>query len=226
MIRNLIVLCLAALASACVSTGDAKTKAAKDPPPLTPTEQFAITVTQSPDEILLAPHPDGLSGAQAAALTTLVARWRDAAADLITIKAPSGGDGEAYRSTAAIEDALQAEGVRADQIIVTGYDAGPRPGAPIVVGFTDYHAAGPECGRDWKSFTASKDNKVNSNFGCANTANMAAMIASPADLMAPRRSDPSDAARREEVLGKYRQGTLTSTAKDAQANGAISDVGQ
>jgi pilus assembly protein CpaD len=223
MFRNLIVLCLAALACACASTSADKQALN---PPLTPTEQFAITVSQAPDEILLAPHQDGLSQAQVTALSALVGRWRDAGAHTLTIKAPSGGQGQAYRSTAAIQQALEDQGVRPDQVNVVGYDAGPRPGAPIVVGFTGYRAEGPQCGRDWHSFTASHNNNVNSNFGCATTANMAAMIANPGDLLAPRPTDPADAGRREVVLGKYRQGTITSTPKDPSANGAVSEVGQ
>ena len=82
-----------------------------------------------------------------------------------------------------------------------------------MVGYTRYEAKGPECGREWKSFTKSFNNKPNNNFGCANTANIAAMIANPADLIAPRASDPSDAGRRETVLTKYRLGVPTSTPR-------------
>jgi len=224
MIRTLTVICLAATACACVSMGDAK-KEAKGPPSITPTEQFAITVSNAPDQILLAPHPDGLSNAQGDALAALVNRWRDAGADTITILAPAGGDGQVYHATAAIEAALEQQGVSPDQIKLGGYNA-TRAGAPIAVGFKSYKAQGPKCGLDWKSFTASKNNDVNSNFGCATTANIAAMIANPADLLSPRPMDPADASRRDVVMGKYRQGALTSTAKDPQANGAVSDAVQ
>jgi pilus assembly protein CpaD len=225
MIRNLMVLALAALVCGCASN-NAASKLAKDPPPITPTEQFAITVSSAPDQILLAPHPDGLSNAQADALTALVGRWRDAGADSITVLAPAGAQGQAYHSTAAVEALLEERGVDPDQIKLGGYNAGQRPSAPIVVGFKSYKAQGPECGRDWKSFTASKENQVNSNFGCATTANIAAMIANPADLLSPRPTDPSDAGRREVILGKYVQGTIMSSAKDPQANGAVSDAVQ
>jgi pilus assembly protein CpaD len=220
MIRNLIVLCLAALACACVSLGHDK-KVAKEPPAITPTEQFAITVSSSPDQILLAPHPQGLSDAQADALAALVDRWRDAGGGSITILAPAGGQGQAYHAAAAIEAALEDQGVPADEIRLGGYNA-THAGAPIAVGFKAYKARGPECGRDWKSFTASRENQVNNNFGCATTADIAAMIANPADLLAPRPMDPSDAQRRETVLGKYRAGAVTSTTKDPQADGAVS----
>jgi pilus assembly protein CpaD len=93
------------------------------------------------------------------------------------------------------------------------------------VGFTHYEAKGPDCGRKWSSFTHSMDNKVSANFGCASTADIAAMIANPADLVAPREMTPGDAGRRATVLEKYRQGLITSTPKDEQASGIVSNVG-
>ena len=115
---------------------------------------------------------------------------------------------------------LAAEGVGDGLIRVEpGDDAA---GGAIVVAFNSYAADGPRCGRDWKSFTQSSDNTANSNFGCATTANLAAMIANPADLAAPRPEDPADAGRRQNVLTKYRAGSVTSTSSDSQATGHVS----
>jgi pilus assembly protein CpaD len=226
MLRNLMVVCLAALAAGCTST-DLVTMQHAQPAPITPTEQFAITVSQAPDEILLAPHGAGLSPAQAAALGDLVQRWRDAGAETITIRSPSGGAENVYRSVAAIQQALEQEGVGATQVRVASYDPGNHANPPIAVGFLGYKAQGPQCGHNWADFTKSGDNLANNNFGCANTANIAAMIANPGDLLAPRPVDPPDAGRRETVIGKYRQGVVTSTPKDTQATGAVSTtVGQ
>jgi pilus assembly protein CpaD len=220
-IRSLIVILTATLVCACASTDKSK-PAKEDTAARLPTEQWAITVSPSEDDVLLAPHEAGLSDAQQAALVGLVSRWRDHGGGQIVIKEPAGGQGQSYRSTAAVQDALEALGVDPGQVRVAGYDAGPRPGAPIVVGYIRYEAKGPDCGREWKSVTDSFENKPNSNFGCANTANIAAMIANPADLIAPRTSDPADAGRRETVLTKYREGQITSTAKDTQASGSVS----
>jgi pilus assembly protein CpaD len=225
MLRNLIVVSLAALAWGCTSIDSPKTVAAHDAP-ITPTEQFAITVSSAPDQILLAPHASGVSNSQADALAALVNRWREAGAETITIMAPTAGQSLAYHSTVAIEAALEELGVSPDRIRLGGYDAGQRIGAPIAVGFKSYKAQGPQCGHDWNDFTNSRDNDVNHNFGCATTANMAAMIANPADLLAPRQTDPADASRRETILSKYRQGQTMSSAKDPQASGAVSDAVQ
>ena len=51
---------------------------------------------------------------------------------------------------------------------------------------------------------------------------MAAQIANPEDLIRPRDSTPADAGRRDTVLGKYRKGDVTASAKDEQATGVVS----
>jgi pilus assembly protein CpaD len=56
------------------------------------------------------------------------------------------------------------------------------------------------------------------------TANVAAQIDNPADLLSPRDLDPPDAVRRQNELDIYRVGAVTSTTKDQQASGAISSV--
>ena len=216
--RALLALCLAGSLTACATDGVDK----KDPPPLTPTEKFAIKVTPHDDQIMLAPHAGGLSPAQLAALSDLAERWRDQGEAMIRIQSPKRGGEDAYRSVAAIQDALYAAGVTADKVDVVDYDPGARPGAPVIVGFLRYDATGPECGRKWTNFAKSMNNDVNGNFGCATTANVAAMIADPGDLLAPRQTTPGDAARRATVVAKYRDGEITASAKDSQASGVIS----
>ncbi|MDR3512176.1 MAG: CpaD family pilus assembly protein [Caulobacteraceae bacterium] len=219
-LRTLLALCLAASAAGCAS-GDKTVEQTG----LLPTEHYAIDVAPHEDQILLAPHAQALSPAQTAALQDLVARWRDAGDGQVKVETPSRGGEEAYRATALIQDALYSLGVRPDQLRVTDYDPGARIHPPVVVGFTRYTATGPRCGRNWTSYTATADNGVTPNFGCANTANVAALVANPGDLLAPRPETPANADRRMAVYGKYVEGQTTSTAKDSQANGAVSSVG-
>jgi pilus assembly protein CpaD len=219
IIRALLAAMLTASAAGCASTP--KHNPAAQSQGLT-TEQFTAKVDSHQDQILLAAHADGVSAAQARALSGLVDRWRDTGGGPIVIQAPSHGGGEAYRSAIAIQDALAGLGVRDTLIKLVGYDASTAQGAPMIVSFASYEATGPKCGLDWDSFTKSATNKPNNNFGCAVTANIAAMVANPADLAGPRPEDPSDAQRRDTVLGKYRTGAVTSTVKDSQANGAVS----
>jgi pilus assembly protein CpaD len=220
IVRTLLAAVIAAAAAGCSSVP----KPTADNPRhgLTSTEQFAAKVDSRQDQILLAPHGEGLSAAQARALSLLVDRWRDTGGGPIVIQAPSHGGGEAYHSAQAIQQELAGLGVGETLIRLVGYEASTAEGAPMIVGFASYEATPPKCGQDWDSFTRSATNKPNSNFGCAVTANIAAMVANPADLAGPRSSDPADIQRRETALAKYRAGTVTSSAKDDQASGSVS----
>ncbi|MBC7667387.1 MAG: CpaD family pilus assembly protein [Gemmatimonadaceae bacterium] len=211
-----------ALLSACAAPGDKPDLAQA---PRTDTEQWAsrVQVDSRPDEVLLVPHADGLSPNQALAVDGLLARWREAEGREIVVSAPVGGpdSGVAGNMAFAARQRLVAMGAPATAVRIVGYDAGATPGAPLKVGFLRYHASVPQCG-GWENITATKDNKPYENFGCAVTANMAAQLANPEDLLRPRDSTPASAQRRDDVFGKYRKGEVTSSAKDDQATGVVS----
>jgi pilus assembly protein CpaD len=212
---------------ACATTAHDR-KADADPPPITPSERYSIQVEPAPLEVKLGVHDSGLSQNQADALHDFAQRWVQAGRTPITIKAPEGGPTQAavYRTVTGARDLLVAQGVDPDAVRIVSYDAGPDRDAPVVVGFMRYRARGPQCGREWGDLSRDYQSDGYAEFGCAVTANMAAQISDPADLLHPRDVDPPDAQRRQTVLDKYRQGSTTSTAKDSQANGAVSTTGQ
>lgn len=185
-----------------------------------------VQVVAQPDEIRLAPHPTGLSGNQARALAEFQARWVQAEGGVITVAAPVGTEGPgSYRVSADARAFLLSQGAAPEMVQLIGYDAGGAKDAPVVVGFKRYVAITPRCG-DWRSATRTASNQPMSNLGCAVSANIAAQVANPADLASARPMDPADAGRRMTVLGKYRAGEVTSTAKDEQASGAVSTAVQ
>ena len=61
-------------------------------------------------------------------------------------------------------------------------------------------------------------------YGCATQNNLAVMLADPADLKQPRKMDPADAARRDTVLEKYREGEASSTPRRDDEKGTVSEV--
>ena len=63
-------------------------------------------------------------------------------------------------------------------------------------------------------------------FGCAQIANLAAMVSDPADLLGARRVDPADTIRRAEVLTRYRAGESTATERTESEQGAVSNAVQ
>lgn len=194
----------------------------------TPTEHFRATAQPQAEELALAIHAQGLSANQAGALATFLDGWRDAQAGPISIQTPAAGadTGSAYRAGEATRNFLLSQGVPASLIVMAGYDAAAEAGAPVRVAYTSYRAVVPRCGMEWTNISRSATNEAQPNFGCAVTANMAAQIANPADLVRPAELGPSDAQRRLFAFDKYRRGEVTSSAVDTQATGAVSAVGK
>ena len=94
---------------------------------------------------------------------------------------------------------------------------------PIIV--TKSGAYAKDCGSWPKDLTETSRNAQYENFGCAQQANLAAMVANPRDLERPRKQSPSDATRRSNVIDKYRQGEATAAAQEEKQKVKISDVG-
>lgn len=214
MIRTLTVLALAAPILG--SLGACATASGDSAAPIRPTARYALEARPALQEVALAPRPDGLSAAQRAALGDIAIR---SGGKPIVVRAPAGGDPVSTRSAFNARAALEEMG--APDVRMASYD-GP-PGAPILVGFTGFEAVIPQCGQ-WGNLTATRDNAGYSNFGCAVTANMAAQIADPADIVTPNPLDPTDAQRRSTIIGKYRAGEVTSAETDDRSSGAISRV--
>ncbi|WP_340647349.1 CpaD family pilus assembly protein [Phenylobacterium sp.] len=192
----------------------------------TPTEHFKATAAAQAETLALAVHAQGLSSNQADALIAFLDTWRDAGGGAITIQTPAAGadPSSAYRAGEATRSFLLGQGVSPSLIVMTGYDAAAEAGAPVRIAYTSYQAVVPRCGLQWTNISHSSRNEVQPNFGCAVTANMAAQIANPADLVQPADLGPSDAQRRVFALDKYRKGEVTSSAADDQAKGTVSSV--
>ena len=213
-----------------VLTGCAATPApsvAAAPAPKTPFDQYPIAVDQTPERVAVSVHATGLSAAQRAALAELVRRWREAGGEEpVTVEAPlnSREPVDPRAAAAGVSRALVAYGLPASVLRAASYDAAGEAGAPVVARFARYTAQIPDCTRGWDNLVSTLKNRVSTHFGCAGAANLAAQVADARDLVRPADSAPADSARRAAVLEKYRQGVVTSSAKDAQAAGVVSSA--
>lgn len=217
------LLLIAGLATGCSTQTPELAGAAR--PAINPLEQFKPQAEQTPDQVALALHAEGLSARQRTALDDYAHRYLDLGGQTLAVKAPANGGEPALRMADAVKAELQARGVPAAEIVLDPYKA-DKPDAPVLVVYQRWTAKPIACGRSWPNLMAQNENEVQSNFGCATTANMAAQIADPRDIAAPHASDPADAGRRSKVIDNYRKGDLTATKSDKDAKGNVSDAVQ
>lgn len=196
------------------------------PPPLTPTSRFALQVEPGVDRIALAVREDGVSATQEDALAALANRFGIEGATSLRIEAPSGGDVVANDFAFRVKAALEQVGAPGHLIQVVAYEA-PDARAPVLVGFETLRAVVPQCGTAWGNLARTNNNESSANFGCAVTANLAAQIANPRDIVTPRGMTPANAGRRAVVFDNYRKGEATAAQRESLiANGRVSQAVQ
>lgn len=192
-----------------------------------PAQRHPIMVSQQPASmsLLIPAGAPGLSASQRAQVVDFLRHFRagDAGNSKLLIAVPSGGPNEvaAMRATGQLNGLIKEAGFADNAVQVRPYSGGRNASAPIRFAYMRYIAQGPHCG-EWPTNLAREERNLNyPNFGCAQQANLAAMIANPADLVTPRTMDPADAERRSVVMDKYRQGKATGSEKGADDNANV-----
>jgi len=212
----LLALGLALGASACATPRTEAALAAK-----TPGDQFPFVVNTEADETLLAVHSSGVSTTQAAAIGAALGRWREGGGEAIFVRTPAAAPQELAATAMGeqIRSLLLGAGAPHDKVRLERYDAAGDGQAPLVLGFSRYRAQIPKCGERWDNLSGTQSNDVHANFGCAVSANMAAQVANPRDLVEARPADPYDASRTTVQMDLYRRGQDTATT--ARTTGGV-----
>lgn len=146
---------------------------------------------------------------------------------IVAVVAPSGSPNQVAAAGIAVEveDTLRRNGVGRDAISYRVYKAGADERiAPVRLAFNRIAATTAPCGPWTDDVTNNSANHHYSSFGCATQQNLAAMVESPLDLLYPRGLSPADAARRADVLQKYRSGSSFSSSTNEQG-GSTTSIG-
>lgn len=151
-------------------------------------------------------------------------------ASLIAVVAPSGSPNQVAAAGIAVqvEQVLRRSGVNPRAIEYRVYRAGPEErNAPVRIAYNHVTAHTAPCGPWQDRMADTSQNRNYASFGCASQQNLAAMVASPLDLIYPRGMTPADAQRRAAVLEHYRKGEAFSADLSKETGGSIaSGVGQ
>lgn len=155
-----------------------------------------------------------LSTATRERIRDFAGRFRASGADALRVELPYGSANAAAaeRVSPQVMEVLRGEGVPADAVFLTAYQAAGVDGpVPIRLAFSTLVARTERCGRFPEDLGDTHENKNFHNFGCATQQNLAAQVADPRDLLGPRGVDQIDATRRSVVIENYRRGAPTSS---------------
>ncbi|MBP2159737.1 MULTISPECIES: CpaD family pilus assembly lipoprotein [Asticcacaulis] len=220
-VRILALMAPLMVLSACATTGQPETASA---PPALPTDQYPLMAERQVRSVSFRINPNGLSENQRRALDQVAddASWTRG--DAVDVDIVTAGDLGAVAAGRRIGDYLSAHDVPVETLSQSSKP--DQPADIVTVNLTFSRSVIYACNQTWENLTATRSNETYANFGCAVNSNLAAQIADPRDIGRAARATSSDALRKSEILGKYRKGEITSTTKDDQAKGTVSDAVQ
>jgi pilus assembly protein CpaD len=220
---------------ACTTTDEVVTAGTVAPPDYRLRHPIAIQEANGSIDIFVGNSRGGLSTSQRADVAGLAQTWLREGTGAINADVPTGtpnarAAADTFREIRAM---LAAAGVPPRGIIVRNYRPDdPRQLATIRLNYAKITAVAGPCGV-WPDDLGPSvnnpsyyENKPYYNFGCANQRNLAAIVATPSDLVQPRPETGIYTARRAYELDKYRQGQTTTTAYPETDKNKISNVGQ
>jgi len=167
----------------------------------------------------------------------LSARDQDAVGDFIGQYSTSG-EGPLYinvpanglnthgvtQANSVIRSLMERYGMSGANLQSGQYAAAPGALAPVIVSFRRLATVPIDC-QQGASLTHTSNNQPYGNFGCAQTANLAALIDNPRQLLSPYPLDNASSVRRTTVLDRYIAGEATATPRPAGQEIAAGDGG-
>lgn len=197
-----------------------------------PAQRHPIMVSQQPATIsFIVPRgARGLAPHQRAQLVRFLDRYQttDGGKSKLVIEAPSGAANEiaSMQAVAEIRHMTASGGIDPTLVSVEAYHEPKGAQAPVRVTYLRYAAAAPECAHWPHNLAESPANLNYVNFGCATQRNFAAMVANPADLVAPRTTTPGASERRAVIWEKYTKGQSTISQKQDEEKVKVQGASQ
>ncbi|MBL1430724.1 MAG: CpaD family pilus assembly protein [Robiginitomaculum sp.] len=193
-----------------------------------PGDRHKVSVTETSERLhlVLDRNDSGLSLTQKAAIKGFVHNWRNKGHGPIGLSIPDSSKNANIAVTAAAQtrEILYAEGLAWQQIAGGNYRADGQNKPPVILSFRKYIATAKNCNASQQNLALNFSNKPSVNFGCAVTANMAAMIADPYDLVDPKAMGTTIAERRIVTYEKYILGETTGVERTSDEEASVSDA--
>jgi pilus assembly protein CpaD len=204
-----VLLAVAGLSGGCASYSRDHVIVGSVPDDYRTRHPIIVSQSQIHEDIVVSASARELSYRDRGVVEDFTSRFRRSGAEGIAIIIPAGAANEAAarRVAWAAAKVMQEKGVPSHRIHIEHYPAGGHGDAAVLrLAYTDIQARlDSKCGVWDEDLTEMSENRNYSNFGCSTQQNLAAMIANPADLLAPRGTSEIDATRRTTVIEDWRE---------------------
>ncbi|WP_181704642.1 CpaD family pilus assembly protein [Chthonobacter rhizosphaerae] len=188
-----------------------------------------ITVEEAPEtlDIPVGYGSPGLAPNDRDRVLAFAADAREKATGSLVIMVPSGAANDVTAAAVArsVHATVQRAGLPRALVETRPYAvAEPDAAAPIRLSYSRIKAVSPPCGAWTENLYRDGTNDSDREFGCSTQANLAAMVADPQDLIAPRAPTPISGARRSNQYGKWVAGESPASSAPVEG-GSVSSVG-
>lgn len=185
-----------------------------------------IQVAESIERLELYTRPNGLelSGRDKLAVAQFLDGYRNGGDGPLYMNKPASGlNGLGTQQAEQVIRGLMAEGGINPMALQSGqYQSAPNNPAPVVVSYRTLKAIPQRCGRIG-NLSHTYNNQPYDGFGCFQSANIAAMVSDPRQLLEPYAQGRPNAQRRQVVYDKYIEGSLSASEFPDRQNTTAED---
>ena len=181
-------------------------------PDLPPTAlRNQVTVAESLERLELYPRRDGmtLSARDRSAMAQFLSAYGQGGSGPILIHSPEGAGAGVAAAESEVKMAMASVGLAGAPLRSESYPARGGQPAPVVVSYRRLKTIIPDCSQRLQDLRVTGRNTTSPDWGCAHTANIAAMVADPEQFLGPYPLGAPNAARRMAIYDKYIEGTNT-----------------
>ncbi len=185
-----------------------------------------VQVAESIERLELYTRPNGLelSARDQAAVSQFLQAYGHGGNGPLYINVPSSAQAGlgSQQAQALIRQNLSAIGLGGAAVQTGQYQTPYGSPAPVVVSYRTLKTIPQDC-RHLGDMTDTFANQPYDNFGCFHTANLAAMIGDPRQLLEPYAMTIPDSQRRQTVYDKYIKGENTASAQPDRQQVSVED---
>lgn len=175
-----------------------------------------VKVAESVERLELYARPNGLelSTRDEYAVSSFLEAYTAQGSGPIYINRPaSAAHTQGIKQTDALIDRLMSRnGIRPGSAQSGTYYSRPGDPAPVVISYRTLRAVSQDCTAQ-SDLSVTHRNSVTPEFGCFASANLAAMISDPRQLIEPYATQPPNAQRRQVVYDRYINGESTASER-------------